>query len=504
MHTLISDGGSMTVGRRTANYVWGAFEVVLPEGQEQADAWDERIKDGYVYRPDDRGHGRAELTFVRADARIDMDADKSDLEQTLDGASERTKGDAYYTRQISGVGLGRTRPGVDYKQGDVVRVRVWSRYLELPVTAIISSRNAEGSSPDAAVQVGGQMLRDAEALRKRNDDIDSQIAAEKRQRLRQVGAVDKKASSALGETAELREALAGEGATTEDLQEQLEALNQQLQEAGEGTGENLPLIQAYISANTARWELQQRVDEMQDRVSEELQAQQIAMKEEFEQDRANRTEKVIASAAGSSNPAHPVTVLPDGRWQLSLNGVAGTTVVSDTWELAGQDRINPIYKQYSPTSGVFRVTRNSNQTVACEWVRTPGVVRSVNDTWTGKLWLDNANQWYSSSAAPEIIIGPSGTDNFDMTVTIRWPSGWGYYRTQIRAGDVVLADKEARGSSTIFESYPLTVTLSVSNATIPPNTEIKIYSSRRENTSLGGAHQYNRLVTRASWTERNV
>lgn len=196
MHTLISDGGSMTVGRRTANYTWGAFEVTLPEGLEQQEPVDDRLQDGYIYRPDDRGHGRAELTFVRADARIDMNASKSDLEQTLDGASERTKGDAYYTRQISGVGLGKVRLGVDVRQGDMVRVLLWSRYLELPVTAIIPGKSVDGSTPEMAAQVGGQMLRDAELLSKRNSEIDTAIAAEKRERLRQVGAVDQKATQA--------------------------------------------------------------------------------------------------------------------------------------------------------------------------------------------------------------------------------------------------------------------------------------------------------------------
>lgn len=196
MHTLISDGGSMTVGRRTANYTWGAFEVTLPEGLEQAEQLDDRLQDGYIYRPDDRGHGRAELTFVRADARIDMNASKSDLEQTLDGASERTKGDAYYTRQISGVGLGKVRLGVDVRQGDMVRVLLWSRYLELPVTAIIPGKSVDGSTPEMAAQVGGQMLRDAELLSKRNSEIDTAIAVEKRTRLNQVGAVDKKATQA--------------------------------------------------------------------------------------------------------------------------------------------------------------------------------------------------------------------------------------------------------------------------------------------------------------------
>src|SRR5699024_11555769 len=83
---------------------------------------------------------------------------------------------------------------------------------------------------------------------------------------------------------DIREALAGEGATTEDLQTQLEELNKQLQDQGEGGTENLLLIQAYIFANTSRWALQSRVDEIQDEAAAEPQAQQIAMMNEFEVD----------------------------------------------------------------------------------------------------------------------------------------------------------------------------------------------------------------------------
>ncbi|MDN6738413.1 MAG: peptidoglycan DD-metalloendopeptidase family protein [Corynebacterium sp.] len=295
-----------------------------------------------------------------------------------------------------------------------------------------------------------------------------------------------------------------EGATTQDLQDQLEALNQQLQEAGEGTDQKLPLIQAYISANTARWELQQKVDEMQDQISKELQAQQVAIKQEFEQDRASRPEKVIATAAGSSNPAHPVTALSDGSWQLQLNDVDGTIVLSDTWELSGQDRINPIPKQYAPTTGAFQVTRNPDQVLSCEWVRTPGFVRSINETWEGSLSLGKSSQWYSSSSFPEVKIGASGTSNFDATVSIRWKGPWGYYRIQLRAGDEVLAEEEARGSSTIYQDIPMTMTVSVSNLTIPANTEVRLWIYRWNNGPYPSGYAYNRLVTRASWTERNI
>jgi len=55
--TLIADGGEMTVGRRTSTYVYGVFQVDIPEGREQAQQ-DDRLQEGYIYRPDQRPTGR--------------------------------------------------------------------------------------------------------------------------------------------------------------------------------------------------------------------------------------------------------------------------------------------------------------------------------------------------------------------------------------------------------------------------------------------------------------
>lgn len=187
MKRLISDGGEMTVGRRTASWVWGRFDVTLADGDTSAAA-DDRIVDGYVYRPDDRQLGLFDLTFVRADARLDMNAEQSDLEATLDGASRRTEGGAFHTKTISGDGLARTRPGVDYRRGDMVEVLVWGKTMELPVTGITATSSLDNPL-GWEVQVGGQLVRDAEALRKRNSDLAAQIAAEKRQRMRETGEI---------------------------------------------------------------------------------------------------------------------------------------------------------------------------------------------------------------------------------------------------------------------------------------------------------------------------
>ena len=194
MITLISDGGSMTVGRRTASFTWGSFDVVLPDGTEQEQD-DGRIVDGYIYRPDDRGKGRGELTFVRADARIDMNAEQSDLEDTLDQASRRTEGAVFYTREVSGLGLGKKIPGVDYTTGDLVDVLVWGKKIALPVTGLRRRGSADRGRYDA-VQVGGQALSDPERQRKLNSDLDRQIAAEKRQRLKEAGEIRETADTA--------------------------------------------------------------------------------------------------------------------------------------------------------------------------------------------------------------------------------------------------------------------------------------------------------------------
>jgi hypothetical protein len=240
-----------------------------------------------------------------------------------------------------------------------------------------------------------------------------------------------------------------------------------------------------------------------DQLSAEILERQIAMKQEFEDDRASRPEKVIASAAGSSNPAHPVINLSDGNWRLRLNNVAGTTVISDTWELAGDDRINLVARQYYPTTDAYHITRKSNQTLSCEWVRTPGSVRSVNETWTGRETFSKTNEWHLLDKVPSIYVRSSGTTNFDMTSTIRFPDGWGYYHIQIRAGHTILAEKTVQGSSTIFKTVPLTINLSVSNATIAPNTDVFVYYMRWGQAGLKNS-AITSITTRASWTERKV
>ncbi len=179
--TLIAGGGEMTVGRRTSTYVYGVFQVDIPEGKEQAQQ-DDRLQEGYIYRPDQRPTGRFDIGFVRADARIDLNAQQSNLESIIDAAQNRVEGAVFFERDIMGRGLGRFCPGADFDTASLVDVSIWGKTLTLPVTAI-DMTSGDAAAVGWRVHVGGQMIADADSLRSHNDAILGQIEQERRRRL---------------------------------------------------------------------------------------------------------------------------------------------------------------------------------------------------------------------------------------------------------------------------------------------------------------------------------
>ncbi|WP_394276544.1 hypothetical protein [Luteococcus sp.] len=184
MVMLIADGGQMTVGRRAGTFVYGSFQVILPEGREKQQE-DNRLQDGYISRPPGQTRGRFDITFVRADATVDLGANVSDLETVIDTAQKRVAGDTFFERDITGPGLGRWRPGRDYDTGDLIDVLIWGKVMELPVTSIDMTSGDHGRA-GWRVHVGGQLISDAATLRRHNDDLAQQIARERQERLAQL------------------------------------------------------------------------------------------------------------------------------------------------------------------------------------------------------------------------------------------------------------------------------------------------------------------------------
>lgn len=182
---LVSDGGDVTVGRQTASFVYGEFNVVLPHGREKVET-EERLQDGYVYRPKGGIKGPFDVGFVRADATVDLEADTSDLEVVVDAAQKQTEGDVFFERDISQAGLGRFVLDRDFRVGDVVTVELWGKRLRLPVTAGDYVASVSEGPAAARVHVGGQLISDSEVVARQNGELRRQIAREKAERQRQV------------------------------------------------------------------------------------------------------------------------------------------------------------------------------------------------------------------------------------------------------------------------------------------------------------------------------
>ncbi|CAB0765483.1 hypothetical protein FRC0104_02361 [Corynebacterium diphtheriae] len=192
---VYADGGDMTVGRSIPVYVLGAFDVVLPEGREQ-EKGDDRVRNGYIYRPPTPAAGSLDVGFVKADVKLDFGAKTSSLERVVDAAIRRTEGDVFFERDIYQSGLGGFTPGRDFDLHDVIQVDVWGKLLPSPVTAIDYEGSVSQRSLAARVHVGGQMITDAEGLQAKTDATLERVEAEKRQRLKSIGAVSKQAASA--------------------------------------------------------------------------------------------------------------------------------------------------------------------------------------------------------------------------------------------------------------------------------------------------------------------
>ncbi|TYR17970.1 hypothetical protein FYJ88_03855 [Corynebacterium urealyticum] len=278
---LRSGGGDITVGRQISHYVYGAFDVVLPEGREQQES-DDRIRDGYIYRPPEVPEGRFDVGFVRADVSLDLNTSRgSDLERVVDAAVKRVEGDVFFERDIDAAGVAPFVPGVDFGVHDTVSVELWGKRLRLPVTALDFVESGVSGLGGVRVHVGGQVLSDAEALRSQSDEALARVERERRQRLADVGRASRAAARAQStadsaqsaadgaqstadavgrEAQELRDALSGGGASSLDVRQQLEELNRQLQERGESAPDGL--IPAYIAANTMRWRLQDYTNEL--------------------------------------------------------------------------------------------------------------------------------------------------------------------------------------------------------------------------------------------------
>lgn len=277
MHPVIADGGELTILRSLASYSYGKWDVSWPESvpdDQRPDAGDDR-EFGY-FSDFSRPAGRMARRFVRGDVSITaaeyVDGEKvplsgiTDVEEVLDQAEERTAGGPELEREITRAGLGALVPYVDFSVGDIIPVKIWNLWIELPVRQI-EMKSQVGAEIDYSVFVGTDLLADKAQGDKNDRELLRTIFQERRearQELKQAssrlsGRIDAESSARRADVESVRGVLTGGGESQASLLASLEGLNKQLRRNGEEPAPGL--IPAYLQMNTQLWQAQQEINE---------------------------------------------------------------------------------------------------------------------------------------------------------------------------------------------------------------------------------------------------
>ena len=262
---LVADGGNIRLVRRVAAYAYGSREVTWPDdaGDPQGELPDGR-EFGWVAQLAGPRPGLSGRRFVRADAVIDAVEGVSNTEQLLDDAAERTGGDVHFETLISGRGLAGQVPGVDFALGDRVPARFWGRILP---GQLVTEVGWDESGPYA--KLGGQMLRDLDALARTRAELTRTIRKEREETAGEVeavrSAVSRERTERQEDVAQVREVLGGAQADEQSLVSQLAAVQAQIT-GMVGDGETPPpagMLNAYLWMNTRLWEAQREINAAQ-------------------------------------------------------------------------------------------------------------------------------------------------------------------------------------------------------------------------------------------------
>lgn len=200
---LIADGGELTVVRRLAFFVYGYWDVDWPDDFEPPKL-EEGLRLGYVGRLNESDPGLSARRFIREDVSITATNDHaeppelgaSNVEEIFDTAVSKASGEVFFEKDITNAGLGRLRPLTDFFVGDRVPVFLWGRILTGQLITAIDCIGTATEPVGYRVHVGGQVLGDAVARARQKKDMQRDIVAERRARLRDVGGVSSVASAA--------------------------------------------------------------------------------------------------------------------------------------------------------------------------------------------------------------------------------------------------------------------------------------------------------------------
>lgn len=192
---LIAPAGSLTVASRVAAFTWGSWDVTWPEGFNAPEPPADDRALGFIAKlgTEPARFGR---DFVRADATVDAVERVSNVERILDAAEKRVSGDVSFSRDIETAGLVGQVPGVDFRVGDLVPIRVWNRVLPDQLVTKITQVGEVGEPVGWRVHVGDQLVSDSDALVTASSEVERTVAKERRERRGAVAQVSQVASAA--------------------------------------------------------------------------------------------------------------------------------------------------------------------------------------------------------------------------------------------------------------------------------------------------------------------
>lgn len=452
---LVADGGNIRLVRRVAAYAYGSREVTWPEGAEDPkDELPDGREFGWVAQLAGPRPGLSGRRFVRADAVIDAVEGVSNTEQLLDDAAERTGGDVHFETLITGRGLAGQVPGVDFALGDRVPARFWGRVLP---GQLVTEVGWEEDGPYA--KLGGQMLRDLDALARTRAELTRTIRKEREETAGAVESVRSYADSAVSrerterqeDVAQVREVLGGAQADERVLVSQLSAVQAQI--AGMvGDGETPPpagLLNAYLWMNTRLWEQQREVNRQNEefkRITAALDAQQSEQIQQLTEiqkrlvdESSGRIRELMATPGGTSDPTVPVTLLSDGSWRFVISDAVEGSILHAKWYTGTPTRLQLYFEDIRVIdTQTLRFTVPSDRPyIYMRWAAATRKQVTVNTTGGG--WDVARSSWQQILTHPAPAKKPT---NVVLRLKVTWDSATydDTYKIRVRAGDRTLRE----------------------------------------------------------------
>ena len=190
-------------------------------------------------------------------------------------------------------------PGVDFRLGDRVPVRLWGRILPAQLVTEVSW---EGTVP--SVKVGGQVLADLEALDRDVLEQKRAISQERRERLKDVGVVSRAASRAQSTADSAAEdaqsALDAVGDANGVIQRHVEAAKDASEKSLEASERSLAASTSSAQASTKSSLASEAATEAKELSQEAMRAAEVARNEAEQGRNAAEIERMHAEEARSA------------------------------------------------------------------------------------------------------------------------------------------------------------------------------------------------------------